>query len=177
MSFCAFSANVGQWEAPSSLMGLICLPSTPPEALISAIASFSESRTVTSLIAMVPESELSRPTLTVSPLTSIFAALSDDVPAASVFAPHAERATTAVSAAPPARKRRRRIRELLEPLDKPTPSGDCLLKCGPQTQVPLFPGCFARLSRRQQKTPLAACDLHSETEITIRPRHSNYFLW
>lgn len=116
MSLLAFSAKVGQSEAPSSLIGLIFLPSTPPEALISSIASFSESRTVTSLIAMVPESELRSPTLTVSPLVSACAALSD-APPASVFAPHAESATTAASAAVPAMNRRLEVLETREALE------------------------------------------------------------
>src|SRR5690606_2022151 len=62
MSFCAFSANVSQSEAPSSITGWICLPRTPPLALISSIASSVASRTVTSLIAMVPLSECKIPT-------------------------------------------------------------------------------------------------------------------
>ena len=67
MSFCAFSANVGQSEAPSSTTGLSCLPSTPPAALISSIASSSASRTETSEIAIVPLSECRMPTGIVSP--------------------------------------------------------------------------------------------------------------
>jgi hypothetical protein len=63
MSLVAFSANVGQSEAPSSTTGTSFLPSTPPALLISSIASSSASRTVTSLIAIVPLSEWRRPTL------------------------------------------------------------------------------------------------------------------
>ncbi len=57
MSFWAFSAKVGQSEAPSSTTGLSCLPITPPAALISSMARSSASRTATSEIAMVPDSE------------------------------------------------------------------------------------------------------------------------
>ena len=63
ISFCAFSAKVGQSEAPSSTTGSSFLPSTPPAALISSIASSSASRTVTSLIAIVPLSECRMPDL------------------------------------------------------------------------------------------------------------------
>ena len=73
ISFLAFSAKVGQSDAPSSTIGSICLPSTPPAALISSLAMASESRTVTSLIAIVPDSEFRKPTLTVSP--SVFTQL------------------------------------------------------------------------------------------------------
>src|SRR6266700_1430643 len=53
-SFFAFSAKVGQSLAPSSWMNLILRPSTPPDALICSIASFSASTDPVSLIAMVP---------------------------------------------------------------------------------------------------------------------------
>lgn len=69
ISFCAFSANVGQSDAPSSITGSSCLPSTPPAALICSIASISASFTDTSLIAIVPLSEWRMPTLILSPLT------------------------------------------------------------------------------------------------------------
>ena len=42
ISFCAFSAKVGQSEAPSSTTGSSFLPSTPPAALISSMAMSSE---------------------------------------------------------------------------------------------------------------------------------------
>lgn len=54
MSFSAFSANTAGSDAPSSETISICLPSTPPSALISSTASAIESRTVTSEIAIVP---------------------------------------------------------------------------------------------------------------------------
>lgn len=57
MSLVAFSAKVGQSDAPSSTTGSSFLPSTPPAALISSIASSSASLTVTSLMAIVPLSE------------------------------------------------------------------------------------------------------------------------
>src|SRR5688572_4570781 len=66
MSLRAFSANVGQSDAPSSWMGTIFLPSTPPLALISSMAIISASRTDVSLMAMVPLSECRMPTLMVS---------------------------------------------------------------------------------------------------------------
>lgn len=68
ISFCAFSAKVGQSDAPSSTTGSICLPSTPPALLTSSMASNSESRTVTALIAMVPLRECRMATLMVLPL-------------------------------------------------------------------------------------------------------------
>src|SRR5262249_39258466 len=67
MSFWAFSAKVGQSEAPSSTIGSSLLPSTPPEALISSIAISSAFFTVTSLMAIVPLSECRTPTLMVLP--------------------------------------------------------------------------------------------------------------
>src|ERR1700716_1555212 len=70
MSFFAFSANVGQSDAPSSMTGWIFLPITPPAALISSMAMSSEFLTVTSLIDMVPLSEWRMPTLMVSPLVA-----------------------------------------------------------------------------------------------------------
>ena len=69
ISFWAFSANVGQSEAPSSTTGSSFFPSTPPAALISSMAMSSEFFTVTSLMAIVPLSEWRMPTLMVSPLT------------------------------------------------------------------------------------------------------------
>ena len=52
-------------------MTLIFLPMMPPLALISSAASRSESRTVCSLMAMAPDVEFSKPSLTVSPLTHV----------------------------------------------------------------------------------------------------------
>src|SRR5215210_3394133 len=68
MSFCAFSAKVGQSEAPSSTTGTSFFPRTPPAALISSMAISSEFFTVTSLMAIVPLNEWRMPTLIVSPL-------------------------------------------------------------------------------------------------------------
>ena len=67
ISFSAFSAKVGQSDAPSSTTGSICLPSTPPAALISSIASSSASRTATSLIAIVPRQRVEEADLDASP--------------------------------------------------------------------------------------------------------------
>jgi hypothetical protein len=63
----AFSANRSQFEAGSTTTGSIFLPMTPPLALISSNAIMQTSRSDTSLIAMVPDSECSTPTLTVPP--------------------------------------------------------------------------------------------------------------
>src|SRR5882724_511977 len=63
-SFFAFSAKVGQSLAPSSWMNLILRPSTPPEALICSIASFSASTEPVSEMAMVPVTECRMPTVT-----------------------------------------------------------------------------------------------------------------
>ena len=63
-SFLAFSAKVGQSEAPSSWMILILRPSTPPIALICSIASFSAWIDPVSEIAMVPVAECRIPTVT-----------------------------------------------------------------------------------------------------------------
>ena len=62
----AFSAKVGQSEAPSSWMILILRPSTPPASLIWEIASFSAWIEPVSEIAIVPVSECRMPTLIVS---------------------------------------------------------------------------------------------------------------
>ena len=70
MSFSAFSAKVVGSDAPSSVITSSCLPSTPPAALISSTAIASESLTVFSLMAMVPDSEFRKPILTESPLVS-----------------------------------------------------------------------------------------------------------
>ena len=67
ISFDAFCAKVDGSDAPSSTRALICLPSTPPVALISSIASISAFFTVISLIAIVPVSDWSTPTDTLSP--------------------------------------------------------------------------------------------------------------
>ena len=51
-------------------MTLICRPSTPPEALICAIASFSASTEPVSEIAIVPVMECRMPTVTLSSVTA-----------------------------------------------------------------------------------------------------------
>ena len=61
----AFSAKRSQFDAGSTITGSIFLPMTPPLALISSKAIMHTSRSDTSLIAIVPESECSTPTLTV----------------------------------------------------------------------------------------------------------------
>ena len=66
-SFCAFSAKMVGSDAPSSPIRSSCLPSTPPEALISSTASMMASRMTVSLTARPPDSELIEPTFTVSP--------------------------------------------------------------------------------------------------------------
>ena len=63
----AFSAKRSQFEAGSTTTGSIFLPMTPPLALISSNAIMQTSRSETSLMAMVPESEWRTPTLTVPP--------------------------------------------------------------------------------------------------------------
>src|SRR4029077_6942863 len=78
-SFFAFSANVGQSEAPSSWMNLILRPSTPPAALICSIASFSASTDPVSLIAIVPVTECKMPTVTSVSVTANPVVLTTDV--------------------------------------------------------------------------------------------------
>ena len=63
----AFSAKRSQFEAGSTTTGSIFLPITPPLALISSTAMSTTSRSETSLMAMVPDSEWSTPILTVPP--------------------------------------------------------------------------------------------------------------
>ena len=63
-SFFAFSAKVGQSDAPSSWINLILRPSTPPDALICSMASFSACTDPVSEIAMVPVTECRIPTVT-----------------------------------------------------------------------------------------------------------------
>jgi len=53
----AFSANSGQFDAPSTTTGSIFLPSTPPWELISSNAKRRMSRRDVSLIAIVPDKE------------------------------------------------------------------------------------------------------------------------
>src|SRR6478609_3926681 len=63
-SFFAFSAKVGQSDAPSSWMNLILRPSTPPMALICSMASFSACTEPVSEMDMVPVTECRMPTVT-----------------------------------------------------------------------------------------------------------------
>ena len=66
MSWRAFSAKSGQFDAGSTTTGSSFLPSTPPLALISSIAISVTSFSTVSLIAIVPDSECRTPTLMVS---------------------------------------------------------------------------------------------------------------
>src|SRR5438270_3998337 len=69
MSCFAFSAKVGQSEAPSWVTTWSWRPSTPPAALTSSIARSSAFFTATSLMAIVPLSECRSPTLMMEPTT------------------------------------------------------------------------------------------------------------
>ena len=62
----AFSANSGQFDAGSTTTASSFLPSTPPFLFCSSISISMVSFSVVSLIAMVPDSECSTPTLMVS---------------------------------------------------------------------------------------------------------------
>ncbi|MCY1557081.1 hypothetical protein D9M68_938960 [compost metagenome] len=62
----AFSANTELSLAPSSTTTSILRPITPPAALISSMAIFSASTSEASAMAIVPDSECRRPSLTVS---------------------------------------------------------------------------------------------------------------
>ena len=64
-SCCAFSANSGQFEAGSTTTASSLLPSRPPFLFCSSIIISTVSFSVVSLMAMVPESECSTPTLIV----------------------------------------------------------------------------------------------------------------
>src|SRR5688572_15418278 len=66
----AFSANSGQLEAGSTTTASSFLPSSPPFLFCSSINISTVSFKVVSLIAMVPDSECSTPTLIVSALAS-----------------------------------------------------------------------------------------------------------
>src|SRR5258707_8415364 len=70
-SWRAFSANNGQLEAGSTTTASSFLPSTPPFELISSIAINVTSFNTVSLIAIVPESECSTPTLIVSAAAAV----------------------------------------------------------------------------------------------------------
>src|SRR5207247_1625395 len=62
----AFSANSGQFDAGSTTTGSSFLPRRPPLALISSIVINATSFKTVSLMAIVPDSECSTPTLIVS---------------------------------------------------------------------------------------------------------------
>ena len=66
-----FSAKTVGSLCPSSSTNSIFLSMMPPPALISLAASMSESRTVCSLIAIAPEVEFRKPSLTESPSTHV----------------------------------------------------------------------------------------------------------
>src|SRR5947207_15798882 len=73
MSCFAFSAKVGQPEAPSWVTTWSCLPRTPPAALTSSIARGSGFLTATSLLAVVPLRGFVPPTVMLDPDTPGFA--------------------------------------------------------------------------------------------------------
>src|SRR5262245_42971008 len=112
-SFFDFSAKVGQSEAPSSTTGMICLPMTPPAALISEIASSEASRTATSEIDIVPLSECSTPTLIPPPESPpLLLLLPEEPPSEPPQAmPMAPMAPAALRAAPALMMLRRDMRE------------------------------------------------------------------
>ena len=66
ISWRAFSANSGQFDAGSTTTASSFLPSRPPLALISSIAISTVSLSTVSEMAIVPDSECSTPTLMVS---------------------------------------------------------------------------------------------------------------
>src|SRR5438128_5892604 len=99
-SFLAFSAKVGQSDAPSSVTTAICLPRTPPALLTSSIARSSAFLTATSLMAMVPLREWRSPTLMRLPSTpGIEVELVVPVaPPEATFFPHADARSASVEA-------------------------------------------------------------------------------
>src|SRR5579871_3178070 len=99
-SFFAFSAKVGQSEAPSSWMNLILRPSTPPAALICSMASFSASTEPVSEIAMVPVTECRMPTVTSVSVTARPVVLTADVAGVSAQADRGSRETAGIAAIP-----------------------------------------------------------------------------
>ena len=101
ISFSAFWANTAGSDAPSSPTIWICLPMTPPLTLISSTASLMASRTVTSEIAMVPDSEFSEPTLMFDPEVSTHDAASVDVVSLALL-PQPARTRAAVATTLPA---------------------------------------------------------------------------
>src|ERR1700683_1807672 len=71
ISSAAFSANNGQFEAGSTTTASSFLPSRPPFLFCSSIIISTVSLSGVSLLAMVPESECSTPTLIVSSATAL----------------------------------------------------------------------------------------------------------
>ena len=71
----AFSAKSGQFEAGSTTTGSSFRPSSPPFLFCAAISISMMSFSVVSLIAIVPDSECSTPTLMVPPLGEAAGAL------------------------------------------------------------------------------------------------------
>src|SRR5262249_55591743 len=123
-SFFAFSAKVGQSEAPSSWMNLILRPSTPPASLICEIASFSASTEPVSEIAMVPVTEWRMPTVTSVSVTARPVVLTAEVAGTSAQADRGS-SEMAGSAAIPCKSLRRSgdFRPLFISSDMSTPSG------------------------------------------------------
>ena len=105
-SFLAFSAKVGQSEAPSSWMILILRPSTPPASLICWIASFSASCAPVSEIAIVPETECRIPTVTSVSVTASPVVMTADVGGAAASAARGISASAEAPASPVSSLRR-----------------------------------------------------------------------
>src|SRR3954451_17546907 len=105
----AFSAKSGQFEAGSTTTGSSFLPSRPPFLFCSAISISMTSFSVVSLIAIVPDSECSTPTLIVPPVVPPLgeAAAGALVCACAATAPPPALAAS-VAAAAPSRPRSRR---------------------------------------------------------------------
>src|ERR1700744_6202949 len=123
-SFFAFSAKVGQSEAPSSWMNLILRPSTPPCALICSIASFSASTEPVSEIAMVPVTEWRMPTVTSVSVTASPVVLTAEVAGTSAKACRGSIEMAGTAAIPIKSLRRSgEIRPRLASSDMSTPSG------------------------------------------------------
>src|SRR5215813_14086798 len=123
-SFFAFSAKVGQSDAPSSWMNLILRPSTPPSALICSIASFSASTEPVSEIAIVPVTECRMPTVTSVSVTASPVVLTADVAGVSAQADRGSNEMAGIAAIPIRSLRRNGdFRPLLISSDMSTPSG------------------------------------------------------
>src|SRR5215469_3852391 len=123
-SFFAFSAKVGQSEAPSSWMNLILRPSTPPASLICEMASFSASTEPVSEIAMVPVTECRMPTVTSVSVTARPVVLTAEVAGVSAQAVRGSSEMAGIAAIPIRSLRRSGdFRPLLISSDMSTPSG------------------------------------------------------